>query len=290
MRVRLAMLSLGAALAVSAGAARADSEPGSAGIGLDSRAAGPLWELGIGAAAVRLPDYRGSDQGRSYLLPLPYVVYRGKIFRADRDGARALLVETDRVKVDVSVAASVPTRSRDNLARSGMDDLAPAVEIGPNVNVELLQSADRRVRLDLRLPLRAAIAVQRSPRVIGTTFSPNLNLDFKGVAGGWHLGVLGGPVFADRKYHDYYYGVDTVDATATRPAYRARGGYAGWQALVATSRRIGRTWVGAFLRYDSVDGAVFASSPLVRRDHAVSAGIGVSWVFATSGRLVPAED
>ena len=80
------------------------------------------------------------------------------------------------------------------------------------------------------------------------------------MAGGWHLGVLGGPVFADRRYHDYYYGVDAVDATATRPAYRARGGYAGWQALVATSRRIGSAWVGAFVRYDSLDGAVFASA------------------------------
>ena len=37
----------------------------------------PLWELGLGVAALRLPDYRGSDQSSTYLLPLPYVVYRG---------------------------------------------------------------------------------------------------------------------------------------------------------------------------------------------------------------------
>ena len=284
------MLCGGMTLALLAPLARADAQPGATGGELETSAQGPLWELGLGVAALRLPDYRGSDQSSAYLLPLPYVVYRGKWLRADRDGARALLLETARAKLDVSVAASVPTRSRDNAARRGMSDLAPAVEIGPNLNIELLQSADRRVHLELRLPLREAIAVQRSPRAIGTTFSPNLNLDIAGVAGGWHVGLVGGPLFADRKYHDYYYGVSGADATPQRPAYRARGGYAGWQALAATSRRFGRMWVGAFVRYDSLRGAVFDASPLVRRDHGVSVGLGVSWVFASSGRRVPADD
>ena len=250
----------------------------------------PLWELGLGAATLRLPDYRGSDQSRTYLLPLPYVVYRGKFLRADREGARALLLESERLKVDVSVAASVPTRSRENDARNGMPNLAPGVEIGPNVNIELLQSSDRKLRLELRLPVRAAIAVQRSPTLIGTTFSPNLNLDFNGIGGGWHVGLLAGPLYADRQYHQYYYGVDDAYATPRRAGYRAPGGYAGWQALAATSRRVGRVWFGAFLRYDSLRGAVFEDSPLVRRNHGVMAGFGVSWVFAASDRLVPSGD
>lgn len=287
--MRAAIVCGGCMLAALAPRALAD-EPGATGGALESSAAGPLWELGLGVAGLRLPDYRGSDHSRAYLLPLPYVVYRGNFLRADRDGARALLLESARVKVDVSVAATVPTRSRDNAARSGMPNLAPGIEIGPNVNFELLQSADRRARLDLRLPLRAAIAVQRSPRTIGATFSPHLNLDLKGVAGGWHVGLLGGPLYADRRYHQYYYGVDSADATPQRPAYRAGSGYAGWQALASTSRRYGRTWVGAFIRYDSLRGAVFESSPLVRRDHAVMAGVGVSWVFAASDRLVSGED
>jgi len=258
--------------------------------GADRLVARPLWELGLGVAALRLPDYRGSDQSSTYLLPLPYVVYRGEWLRADRDGARALLLKAERVKVDVSVAASAPARSRDDAARSGMPNLPPTVEFGPNVNVELLQSADRRVRLDLRLPLRAPVTVQRSPHAIGLTFSPNLNVDFKGVGGGWNVGVLGGPLFADRKYHEYFYGVDAVYATPQRPAYTARGGYAGWQALAAVSRRFGSTWVGAFVRYDSLRGSVFNASPLVRQDHEVTVGIGVSWVFATSGQLVASDD
>jgi len=271
------------------GAIAADEAVPTLGGVAERRAPAPLWELGLGAAVLRLPDYRGSDESRSYLLPLPYVVYRGDWLRADRDGARALLVKTDRFKVDLSVAASVPTHSEDNAARSGMPDLPGAFEIGPNVNVELFESAGRGVRLDLRLPLRAAIGVQRSPDVLGLTFSPNLNLDLRGVAG-WNVGVLGGPLFGDRRYHRHFYGVDPAYATAQRPAYGARGGYAGWRALSAVSRRVGNLWIGGFVRYDSLRGAVFADSPLVRRDHDLTAGIGVSWVFATSDRRVTVDD
>jgi outer membrane scaffolding protein for murein synthesis (MipA/OmpV family) len=258
--------------------------------GLNPGSKKPLWELGLGVAGLRLPDYRGSDQSRSYLLPLPYIVYRGTWLKADRDGARALLFDTQRVKVDVSVAASTPTRSRDNAAREGMPNLAAVGEIGPNLNLTLARSIENRWRLDLRLPLRAAVTLQRSPEFIGTTFSPHLNLDLAGVAGGWNLGLLTGPLFADRKYHEHFYGVDAAYATSERAAYQAHGGYAGWQALAATSRRFGNTWVGAFVRYDSLRGAAFEDSPLVRRHSALTMGFGVSWILATSAELVPSSD
>ena len=250
----------------------------------------PLWELGVGFAGVRLPDYRGSDQSRVYALPLPFIVYRGEWLKADRDGARALLFDTERVKVDVSLAATTPTRSRNNMARDGMPDLAPTAEIGPNLNLTLAGSVAQHYRLDLRLPVRAAIAVQRSPDLVGTTFSPHLNVDIDSLAGGWRYGLLAGPMFGSRKLHEHVYGVDAAYATGARPAYQARAGYAGWQALAATSRRFGNMWVGAFARYDSLHGAVFETSPLVRRTSAVSFGFAMAWVLATSAELVTSED
>ena len=280
-----------ASLACAAASAQWPVEPGpDIDAGLNPGTQRPLWELGVGVAGLRLPDYRGSDQSRGYLLPLPYVVYRGTWLKADRDGARALLFDTQRVKVDVSVAASTPTRSEDNAAREGMPNLPGTGEIGPNLNVTLAASSNDRWKLDLRLPLRAAFTLQRSPRFVGTTFSPNLNLDIGGVGGGWNVGLLTGPVFADRKYHEYLYGVDPAYATAARSAYQAHGGYAGWQALAATSRRFGSTWVGAFLRYDSLGGAAFEDSPLVRRRSALTLGFGVAWILATSSELVPSTD
>ena len=250
----------------------------------------PLWELGVGAAALRLPDYRGADQGRNYLLPLPYVVYRGTWFKADRDGARAILLDSARVKMDLSLAASAPARSEHNTARRGMRDLKGLAEIGPNLNLELARSMPGRWKLDLRLPLRAAFTLERSPRFVGTTFSPNLNLDLAGVAGGWNVGLLTGPVFGDSRYHRHFYGVDAADAIVGRPAYTARGGYGGWQALASTSRRFGNTWVGAFVRYDRLDGAAFDDSPLMRRKSALAFGLGVSWILATSSERVSGRD
>ncbi|MEO6361865.1 MAG: MipA/OmpV family protein [Caldimonas sp.] len=246
----------------------------------------PLWEIGLGAAAVRFADYRGSDHSRVYALPLPFVAYRGRFLRADRDGARAILFAGRRVEVDVSLSASVPTRSKSNEARQGMPDLPGTFEIGPNLNVELWQSADRQFKLDLRLPLREAITLQTSPKAIGITFSPNVNLDVRRFAGSWNLGMLAGPLFADRHYHEHFYGVAPEFATASRPAYRAPGGYAGWRATTAFSRRVGNAWLGGFVRYDDLHGAAFAGSPLVRRERSVTAGFGISWIFATSSQRV----
>jgi len=151
-----------------------------------------------------------------------------------------------------------------------------------------LRSPDRRLKLELRMPVRSVFTVESSPRSAGTTFEPSLNLDL--VREGWNIGLQAGPLFGDRRRHEHVYGVEPAFATPQRPAYRARGGYAGWQALASTSRRFGGTWVGAFVRYDSLRDAVFADSPLVRRDHALTMGVGVAWVFASSSVLVATDD
>ncbi len=295
MIARALALLLAGVLSGSASAADQPVEPGpDVDAGLNPSRTGqtlrPLWELGLGVAGLRLPDYLGSDQSRFYALPLPYIVYRGTWLKADRDGARALLFNSQRIKVDVSVAASRPARSGDNEAREGMPDLKGTFEIGPNLNVTLVSSQKDRWKLDLRLPVRGAISVERSPRFVGTTFSPNLNLDVGGLGGGWNLGMLTGPVFADRQFHQYYYGVDPAYATPNRAAYQAHGGFAGWRAVAATSRRFGNMWVGGFVRYDNLRGAAFDDSPLVRRTSAVTFGFGVSWILTTSSELVSASD
>jgi outer membrane scaffolding protein for murein synthesis (MipA/OmpV family) len=250
----------------------------------------PLWELGLGVAAVRFPDYRGSDQTSTHVLPLPFIAYRGRFLRADRDGARAILFAGRRIEVDVSLSASVPSDSKDNEARRGMRDLPGTFEIGPNLNVELWQSADRRYKLDLRLPVREAITLQRSPRAIGLTFSPNINLDIRNFDGRWNIGLLGGPLYADRRYHQHFYGVAPEFATATRAAYSAPGGFAGWRATTAFSRRLGNAWLGGFIRYDDLGGAAFAASPLVRRERSLTAGFGISWIFAVSNQRVVSDE
>ncbi len=249
----------------------------------------PLWELGLAVSGLRVPDYRGSDEQHAYLLPYPYIVYRGERLRSDREGTRAMLFDSPRIKLDFSLGAAVPGRSG-NIAREGMPELAGNVEVGPSLVITLDQEVRKRWTLDLRLPVRAAVTLESSPRYAGTTFSPNLNLDLSNTTGGWNMGLLTGPLFANRKYHEQYYDVAPAYATPTRPAYRTRGGYAGWQTIVSTSRRIGDMYVGAFVRLENLHGAVYDDSPLVRRNSALTAGFAVAWVFATSSTRVLSAD
>jgi MipA family protein len=249
----------------------------------------PLWEVGAGALGLRLPDYRGSDESRSYVYPFPYVVYRGQALRVDRDGVRAIFFESDRAELDLSLHGSPPTDSENNRTRRGMDDLDPTLEIGPRLNFTVLRDRSGDWRLDLRLPLRAAIATDLSNmKGIGYVFAPHLQLDMRPVflGGGWNLGVQAGPLYASRSFHRYFYAVDPQFAAPGRPAYSPGGGYSGALVLLSASRRFARFWLGAFMRYDMLDGAVFADSPLVRRDHGVMAGVSLAWVFAQSREKV----
>lgn len=250
----------------------------------------PLWEAGIGVAALAMPDYRGSDEGRGYLLPLPYLVYRGEFLKADRHGIRGTLFDSERLDLNLSVAASLPVNSSENAAREGMPDLQPSVELGPSLEIRLWHEGG--MRLDLRLPLRGAVTIESSPRAIGWVATPHLNLDApgRGALAGWHFGLLAGPVYGSRRQHQYFYGVAPQFATDARPAYEARGGYGGMQFLASASRRFARTWVGAFARADTLRGAVFEASPLVKRDSYFSAGVGISWVIDVSRERVEAPE
>lgn len=252
----------------------------------------PKWEVGLGLGVLSVPDYRGADTRSSYLLPAPYFIYRGDILQADRSGLRAALFESDRVEVNLSLNASLPGRSDNSPLREGMEKLRPIVEAGPTVDLRLWSSARRQARLDLRLPVRAAFTVESSPRHAGWLFSPNLLLRVGDPAGlrGWKLGLQTGPVYGSREYNGYFYGVGAADARPDRPAYAAPGGYAGMQASATLSKRFSRYWVGAFLRYDHLGSAAFASSPLVRQRSAVTGGVAVSWILGQSAAMVRSDE
>ncbi|MEO8938762.1 MAG: MipA/OmpV family protein [Burkholderiaceae bacterium] len=248
----------------------------------------PLWEAGVGAGVLLLPDYRGSDESRAYLLPFPYFIYRGEFFKADREGVRAEFLDNDRIKLELAVNASQPVRSSSNRARDGMPDLKGSFEIGPSLAINLARSDDRTVRLDLRVPVSTGVTLGGGFQGIGWQTAPRLNVDVGNVLGyaGWNLGLAAGPIFQSRKRNAYFYDVTSDYVRPDRPAYRSSGGYAGSQALAALSRRFQRFWVGGFVRADTLRGASFEDSPLVRRRSAFAAGIGAAYVFGQSSKTV----
>ena len=252
----------------------------------------PLWEAGLGVGGIVFPDYRGSDELRTYPIPLPYVMYRGKFLKADREGLRGALFDRDYAELSLSVNGSVPVNSDDNEARQGMPDLKPTLELGPSLDLHVWRSTDSMVKLDVVLPLRLPFTIESSPASIGWVFAPRLNLDVKNVAGleGWDFGIGVGTSFASEKYHDYFYSVASRYATPERPSYEASGGYSGSHVLASLSKRFPKYWIGAYMRVDSLHGAQFNDSPLLRQDYSFSGGIGIAWMIGKSKRTVEADE
>jgi len=271
-----ALLSLAVLATAATSAARADQKP--------------LWEFGLGAGMFVFNDYRGSNTTHAYPIPVPYFVYRGAIFKSDQEGLRGRLFHLDRVELNLSISGTTPVRN--DSARHGMPDLRPTLEMGGSLNIHLWRSSDERFKLDLRLPARAALTLEASPRMIGAFVEPHINLDIAQFRGseGWKLGLLAGPLFADRRYNDYFYTVSPQYATADRPAYEAHGGYAGTQMLLSLTRRFPGHWCGFFVRHDTLGGASFASSPLVKTNSYWSGGFGVIWVIRRSSQNVESDD
>lgn len=247
----------------------------------------PLWELGIGVAALNAPYYRGSDSHRSYAIPYPYLIYRGEYLNIDRDGLRGWLYRSERLNLDLSLAAGLPVPSDQNGARSGMEDLDPTVEFGPSLEYRLWRSTDHRRSSWLRLPLRSAFAVGNTITGEGWIFAPYLEWqrhDFG--RSGWTNSIAIGPLFADASYHSYFYGVAPQYSTANRPAYDAGSGYSGSRLTVMVGKRIDQLWLSAFARLDTLKGATFADSPLVETPRYHLVGATLTWIFARSEQRV----
>lgn len=268
------------------------------GLGLASIAAAremPLVEAGAGVSPLVLPDYRGSDQYRGYVLPFPHIVYRGEKLKIDRQRIRGFIFDTDRVELDFSANAAVPVRSSRNDARRGMPNLLPVWELGPSLRWIAWRSDDKRHDASIRLPVRAALAADGAHADgAGFTFSPTAGVDWREInllgSPNWNTGFLVSRLYATRAYHQYYYRVEPQYATAARSAFEAPGGAGGWQATATLSKRWNKIWLGAFLRYDSVAGSAFEQSPLVKTRSNVLAGFAVSYIFWESETKVQAPE
>ena len=248
-----------------------------------------LWELGLGAALLRMPDYRGSDEDRFYVLPYPYVIYRGDILKIDEQRISGQIFKTDRALLDFSGYGSVPVRSSDNAARAGMPDLDPTFELGPALKIILMGTKTDSYNLSLSLPVRAFFSTDfTSARREGWSFSPRIYLEKKDVIPntGLNLGISAGPMFTDSSYNTYFYTVEPRYSTAKRPAYSAGGGYGGSTLTLGLSKPYKQLMFYAFVSADFLNGAVFDDSPLVKTKTSVMSGFSVVWIFFKSDKKV----
>jgi len=243
-----------------------------------------LWEAGLAGAGSYLPDYPAADHSRAKWIVAPYLVYRGKIMRADRDGARASFLRTRFYEIDLGIAASFATRSKDNPAREGMPDLDYLLELGPRLSFTLCNFGGRG-KLRLFIPLRAVFSTDLGYfRHRGYTLTPAIN-------GRWRLGSRTDRFaiaqlttnFGDRQICAYFYDVAPAFARPDRPFYDARAGYIGSDLFTGVLLPVGRrtrffTGVQTLLHSGSSNEA----SPLFKQRLNYSVAAGLVWTFYRS--------
>jgi outer membrane scaffolding protein for murein synthesis (MipA/OmpV family) len=250
----------------------------------DGGPAQPLWEAGLAAFGARTPAYPGAAQRTSNGLVVPYLLYRGRVLRADRGTVGVRAARTERLELDVGLAGSFGSAASDNDARRGMPDIGTLVEFGPRLQWRMGPAFGGR--LAATLPLRGVFDLSHRFEYRGLALEPALGWNTR--AGGFKLGARVGLLIADQRLADTFYGVAPGLATAARPAYEARAGLVATRLSFSASRRIDRDWtLFGFARMDSVRHAANRRSPLVDKPGGTAVGLGVSWTFARSDR--PAE-
>lgn len=236
----------------------------------------PKFELGISLVALQLADYRGSASSTDYLLPLPYIKYRGERFEID-NGIETFLPISDNLILTISGNVSLPV-DNDTPERTGMEELKASLEIGPSLDYRLYSA--EASSLWLELPLRFGFTFETNTQAIGRVFNPRLAwIKPYRYKDDWDLRLAVGPMHASRQYHDYYYSVDPAEALPTRPAFQAEAGYSGFRADFIYSKRFGEYLFGGFIRYDNLNGSVLENSPFISDTSVWSSGIAITWIF-----------
>jgi outer membrane protein len=238
----------------------------------------PLWELGGLALGVSQQAYPGSDQQVNRALALPFFIYRGEFFRADRDTAGLRAIKTSNYELDIGVAGAFGGDTAELEARRGMPQLGTLVEFGPRLKLNLAESPGWG-RWRVELPLRAVFDLSNQATHRGLSFEPKVVFDGR-PANGWFYSASVSAILADQPLARTFYDVTTAQATAQRAAYSAKSGLVAWRLSTSVSRSLGPDWrLFGFARLDTVAGAVNEDSPLVRQKTGASVGAGLVYTW-----------
>lgn len=256
----------------------------------------PVWEFGIGGGYFSGFDYPASKDRNQRAIALPFFIYRTPTIRFGGGGVSAVAIENPRVKLDMSLGVSLNASSEGNRARAGMPDLDFLFEIGPQLEVRLL---DTPVASGGRLKARFTSEVRA---VFVTDFS---SVGSQGIVAGLGLGmnyrrVRGSKmdlisslsvIFANEKLQDYFYQVDPEFATPARAEFNAQGGYLESRIFAGAAfqpRKNVRIFLGAFS--ELYEGASNQESPLFETTNETGFILGFAWTIKTSDQMVEVVD
>jgi outer membrane scaffolding protein for murein synthesis (MipA/OmpV family) len=231
-------------------------------------------DLGLGGGAMFYPDYLGSKNNNILFIPYPYISYKSEKLNIDREGLKKKFLNYGNFSLEVSAAGSLPVSSSG--AREGMNDLDPALELGPALIYTAYQNETLSLKIDL--PLRAVISTDfKGVDYRGYIYELRGELEYK--LNDYEVQFHTGFMYSDMKYHDYLYGVKTNDITTSRASYQAKAGYTAYKTSLGLSKRFDNIWAGAFIRHYSLNESSIASSPLVERNSALYGGAFIAYIF-----------
>ncbi len=255
----------------------------------------PLWEIGGIGAGVYMPHYRGSDEYIWWALPMPYIIYRGEIIRATREGVRGIFFNSADFESSISVFGNPPVPD-DNEARQGMPELDALFEIGPSLKWFVFGRHPVK-KLYLTGALRAASSIN---------FDSGVNFEYQGFNGefnliyhdrrfykscGFKYFLKAGLNMADHKLNSYFYDVPAMYVTPERSAFQSNGGYAGFSLAASIQQDITENIaIGFYSRWDNLNGAVYDSSPLVKEHNNLVAGFALVWKITHSKHTVESDE
>jgi outer membrane protein len=245
----------------------------------------PLWEIGVVGLGMSQQAYPGASQQVGRGLALPYLIYRGRFLRADREGLGIRTLNTPRFEFDIGLAAAFGAPSDEVDARRGMPDLGTLVEFGPRLKWHLNRgSGGSSTRAEFAL--RGVFDLDDRLSHKGISFEPRLIHEWRG-SGGWRYNASVGALLGNRRLADTFYGVAPAYVTATRPAYTAESGLIAWRLGAGVSRELTpHLRIFGFAHLDTVAGAANRDSPLVQQTTGGSVGLGLTYTFARSSTLV----
>ena len=239
----------------------------------------PLWEAGIVSVAFTGPIYPAAEDSQNKLLPVPFVIYRGETIRlGDGSIVKAVAVEKETFKFDVSLGAAFNASSDDSEIRRGMPDLDFLFEIGPQASF-LVNDTDRSETW-LNLQLRSVFSTDFSSiSQRGYVFEPELAYQGQDILFSDSTLFLSiSPLFASDKTHKYFYQVDSQYATAERVKYQADGGYLGTQIQIANRFIIKKDLTLFFgVNIGVWSQSKNADSPLFKEDITYAFALGLKW-------------
>lgn len=241
-------------------------------------------EVGAGVFVATLPDYIGSDEESTYLLPMPYVYFKTDKIELDRNAFTGHLWRKKRWYLDISAAGSIAVSSKDNLARQNMPDLDWVGELGLSLKYYFIgdDRADEELHLGFRL--HKAIATDFSSiDDIGWTYGPSLayqNIVYpSAISGELTFEAKLSAHFGDSKYLNYYYGVNEQYQAYDRLAFSANSGYGGSSLSTGFTWKKDQLWLASYVKYYTLAGSEQKNSPLVKSNDNWAYGLALVWIF-----------